>query len=178
VMITRTVAVRKMSNMAFAVGFFFLHWGNIWIGDSHTDLFLKRCIIIWGKQTLMLHGDGRCAVCRIRRMCWKPTNQHLSVQNAVWHTLHENQLCPCHVQPVQRLQPGINISVSSSCSGCCTKLWTPLAYCAIYCGLIRQYLQEMCTLHATCMYGQWRILMLLITPHSNKDLVSMSGPKS
>jgi hypothetical protein len=25
VMITRTVAVRKMSNMAFAVGFFFLH---------------------------------------------------------------------------------------------------------------------------------------------------------
>lgn len=31
--------------------------------------------------------------------------------------------------------------------------------------------------HTTWMYGQWRIIMLLITPHCSKDLMSTFGPE-
>jgi hypothetical protein len=32
---------------------------------------------------------------------------------------------------------------------------------------MRQYAQVVYTIHTTCMYGQWRIIILLVTCHSS-----------
>jgi hypothetical protein len=46
---------------------------------------------------------------------------------------------------------------------------SPLSFCAIYYALTRQYVQEVVyAIYTTCIYGQCKILMLIITPHSSK----------
>jgi hypothetical protein len=101
-------------------------------------------------------------------------------QSAVWRrcSLGDNQLFPFHIQSVQSCFQGTDISVYSSPNGCYTRLWTPLNFCATCCGLTMQYFQEMVyTICATCMCGQRRILILLVTPHSSRNLVSAFGPE-
>jgi hypothetical protein len=39
-------------------------------------------------------------------ICQDAYETGLSQQNAVWHTMHEEQLCTIHLQLVQELQPG------------------------------------------------------------------------
>jgi hypothetical protein len=47
------------------------------------------------------------------------------------------------ILPCTRVNPSrTNISFSGSQSGCYTRLWTPLNFCVMWCGLASQYLQE------------------------------------
>jgi hypothetical protein len=65
-------------------------------------------------------------------------------------------------------------NISSSHNGC-----SPLSVCAMYCGLMRQYLQDVVyAVYTTCIYGQWKILVLLTLLIPAKDLVSTFGLES
>jgi hypothetical protein len=67
-----------------------------------------------------------------------------------------------------------NISVCRSLDGCYIRLWIPLNFCTMFCGLMRLYVQEaLYRIRTACMYGQLRILMLFVSPHSSADIVLM-----
>jgi hypothetical protein len=182
-----------ISCVVFAMEILSLHRGNISVDirirDNLTEVNLKRCIIIWEKRTLSCHMHVLAeedAVWGMTRMCWishtitdQPAlitfllqqDDFLRIQYGVLRVrisfifFMYNQYKGC--------SQGTNISVYNSHDGCYTGLWTPLNFCAVCCGLTRQYLQEVVyTVYITCTYGQRRILMLLATPHSSTDLVS------
>jgi hypothetical protein len=91
-------------------------------------------------------------------------------QRAVWRTLQENQLYFFMYNQHKGCSQDRNISVHSSLEGCYTRLRTPRNFRAVY-------LQEVVyPIHTTCMCGQRKFLMLLVTPHSSTDLGSTFGP--
>jgi hypothetical protein len=74
---------------------------------------------------------------------------------------------------------GTNKSISNSFYRRHEKLWTPLNFCTLCCGVKKRFSQEVVrTIYTAYMCEQRGILILLITHLSSKDLVSSFWPES
>jgi hypothetical protein len=118
-------------------------------------LYLKWCTVIWEKQySCHMHvvamEDTMCGtenVLDITHDNPSTSTRHISFargqlsQSAIWHTLCENQLHRLHNIQYKGYSHGTNTSIYSSLNGCYTRLCTPLNFCTMCCGLMRQYLQ-------------------------------------
>lgn len=130
--------------IGFVMKILLLHWGNISIDiqilGNLVSVCMKSRIIIWEKQALSCRMHVLVmedAVCRTRRMRWTSCIHSM-------YSLYKG----CSQET--------NISVSYSCDGCCTRLWTLCNLYAMCCGLTRQYLPKVmytvcATLHVWAM---------------------------
>jgi hypothetical protein len=187
-----------ISCVVFAVEILSLHWGNISVDirirDNLTDVYLKRCIVIWEKRTLSCRVNLLAvedAVCGMRTMCCisyiithQPALGTFFLQQEDFLTVQYGALCVTISYILflsnqhKGCSQGTNIFVYISLNECYTSLWTPWHFCTLCCGLKWRYLQEVVyTIYTTCMFWQGRILMLLVIPHSNIHSVSTFRPE-
>jgi hypothetical protein len=95
------------------------------------------------------------------------------LQSSIWCILCKNQWYYCTIST--KFAAREKTSVCSFVNGWYKRLWIS-HFCAVCCGLLRQYLQKvMYTIYMTCMYGQRRNLMLLIAPCSSKVVILLFG---
>jgi hypothetical protein len=151
-----------------------LHWGNI---NIHILDYRQPHRYVSRTVHCNLREGSTLTLCALLFTRFLP-QQNIQVQHAI--------LCiriSCMISmynQYKELKPGDKYICSSCCDKCYTRQWTPLIFCAVCCGLMRQYLQVMYTVYITWMYWQRRILMLVAAPHSGskfgQQADDLSGP--
>jgi hypothetical protein len=172
-----------------------LHRGNvnndIRTGDNHIDVCLKLCILIREENALscpvnvMAMEDATCRLRRIRWISYMITHQPALVRFLLQQDFLRVQygiLCTrisCILSKYTQW-PGDKHICLQFLQYVLDKTVDTLQFLCCVCDeLTRQYLQEVVyTSYTTCTNRQWRILRLLISPHSSRDLVSTLGPES
>jgi hypothetical protein len=99
-----------------------------------VDVYLKECIVAWGKQALA--GCGRRSVRNEKDgytipITRQPALVTFLLQEDDFLTVRDNRLCACHVQPAQGTQQETNIPMCSFLEECYARLCTPLSLCSV-----------------------------------------------
>jgi hypothetical protein len=107
-----------------------LHWENISINIQITDNFtmLQACV---GHESCNVHDEGNMLDTIYE------THQSALVRLLLQQDFLRIQYSayPFYVEPVEELHLGEKYLISTSCDRCYTRLWTPLNFCAMCCGL-------------------------------------------
>jgi hypothetical protein len=130
---------------------------------------------------VLVMGDS---LCWIRRICCSTSTggcQNFSCNRAFSECNVAYLSCGSvfHVEKSTNVSARVQTYVSNSCNWHCTRLWKALNFCTVYCGPMRQYSKEtVYTIYITCVCGEQRIFMPLLTLQYSKDLVPVFGLES